>query len=346
MNKFFGLLFLFVVTVTAVGGSRLLRLNDGDAISSENDTSVYLYEQVKLDKLSTILDDSVQVINDKEELLWAAKLLGWRTFQPGHYKIDHGFTYDEFLSKLARGNQDPVTITLIPGQTQERLADFLAGKLRFDSLAINNVLRDTSFLANNNITPQSLVGHFFPATYDLYWTSSPDVIMERIFKEFNNQVVAPHKDRLQELDKSLNEIVALASIVEWEAARDDEKPKISGLYWNRLNRGMLLQADPTVNFAVNKRRRLFFSDYKVDHPYNTYVNKGLPPGPITNPSLSSIKAALFPAEHDYLFMVARPNGYHVFTETFAEHKRKSAEWKNYLQEQQRIKEARQTDQDS
>jgi UPF0755 protein len=93
-----------------------------------------------------------------------------------------------------------------------------------------------------------------------------------------------------------------------------------------------------VNYAVNEQRRLYYKDYEVDHPYNTYQNRGLPPGPINNPSLSAIKAALNPEEHDYLFMVARPNGYHAFTETYAEHQQKSAEWRSYIEEQQRLKE--------
>ena len=107
---------------------------------------------------------------------------------------------------------------------------------------------------------------------------------------------------------------------------------------------MYLQADPTVSYALKEQRRLYFKDYEIDNPYNTYTNKGLPPGPINNPSLSSIKATLYPQDHNYLFMVAQPNGYHAFTRTYAEHERKSKEWRNYLQNQQRLKEEMQDDQ--
>lgn len=346
MKKFAGVLLLFIAIAGLVGGSRLLRLNNPDAISSSRPIAIFLQEKVNLDQLGSILADSADLVNNKKELLWAGKLLGWRNFQPGRYQVDSGFTYDAFLSKLAKGNQDPLTLTIIPGQSKKSLIYFLSQQLRFDSLAIKEVLDDSSFLAENNITDQSLIGHFFPATYDLYWTSNPDKVMDRILKEFNTQVAEPYTARLDELEKSLNEIVALASIIEWEAARDDEMPQISGLYWNRLERGMRLQADPTVNFAVKERRRLYYKDYEIDHPYNTYVHRGLPPGPITNPSLNSIKAALYPADHDYLFMVAKPNGYHAFTKTFAEHKQKSAEWRDYIQEQQRIKEAREAERDT
>lgn len=336
MKKKIGVLFLFLAVVTLVGGSRLLRLEDPDAITASPDEAIYLEEPIKLDQLSSILVDSLGVVNDETELRWAAHILGWRTFQPGHYALDKSYTYDELLSKMARGIQDPVTITIVPGQSADSIARFLSQKLRFDSLAIQNVFTDTAYLADKNITPKALIGHLFPATYDLYWTLPPKKVMNRIFEEFNQQVVEQYRDRANELDKSMNEILTLASIIEWEAAQTDEKPKISGLYWNRLNRGMLLQADPTVNFAVDNRRRLYFKDYKVDSPYNTYIHKGLPPGPITNPSLSSIEAALFPTEHDYLFMVATPSGYHEFTRTYAEHQQKSAQWRDYLQEQERI----------
>lgn len=336
MKRFSGLLILFIAVVALVGGSRLMRLANPEAISASGKQALYLEEPVNLQELSTILVDSIGAVEDETELLWAAKMLGWRNFQPGHYNLDKSYSYDGFLSKLARGIQDPITITIIPGQSRDTITDFLSHRLRFDSLAIQEVLTDSSFLAEQNITPKTLIGHLFPATYDVYWTAAPEKVMTRIFEEFDHQVVEQYRGRINELDKNLTEIITLASIIEWEAAREDEKPKISGLYWNRLNRGMLLQADPTVNFAVKKRRRLYYSDYKVDHPYNTYVNPGLPPGPITNPSLSSIEAALYPADHNYLFMVATPSGYHEFTQTYAEHQQKSAEWRNYLEEQERL----------
>jgi UPF0755 protein len=176
-----------------------------------------------------------------------------------------------------------------------------------------------------------------PDTYLTYWTRSPKEIVNQILREFDKRVIDQHEGRFQELDYTPDEIVTLASIVEWEAKISEEKPVISGLYWNRLNRGMLLQADPTVNYALGERRRLLFEDYEFDHPFNTYVNKGLPPGPITNPSLSTIEATLYPQDHDYLYMVANPEGGHVFTKTFREHQRESEKWRIWLREQYRIK---------
>src|SRR5699024_5296026 len=125
------------------------------------------------------------------------------------------------------------------------------------------------------------IGYLYPNTFKMYWTISPEEAVKRILEVFDISVVQPNKKRFAELDKTVEEILTLASIVEWEARKQEEKAIISGLYWNRLDRGMRLQADPTVNFAVGERRRLLYQDYEVDHPYNTYLHAGLPPGPIT-----------------------------------------------------------------
>lgn len=332
---FIGVLILTGILVL-IGGSRLSRLTNSKAISSEKPVDIYLSQPVSLKQLSKILADS-GVVEGREELRWAGRLLGWRTFLPGHYQIDGNYSYDVVLSRMARGIQDPISVTIIPGLSKERLVKKVAEKFKFDTAAFHQTFTDSLFLSEIQIDRKQLLGRIFPDTYSLYWTTPPKAVIKRFLKEFENAVIEPYQKRFEELDKSVNEIVTLASIIEWEASGDDEKDKISGLYWNRLNMGMPLQADPTINYAVNERRRLLYEDYRVDHPYNTYMYKGLPPGPITNPSLTSIKAALYPEEHDYLYMVASPEGDHVFSETFAEHKKESAKWREWLRKQYRIK---------
>ncbi len=333
MKNYVGLLALFIVIVAVVAGSRLLRLQDPQAVYAPQKTSIYLNNPVDLNELSTLLVDSAKVVKNKEQLIWAAQLLGWNSFKPGHYFAEGGYTYNQFLSKLAKGAQDPVSIKILPGQTEDKIIATLTEGFQFDSAAIYSVITDSVYLTANNITRKTLIGHLYPQSYKFYWTASPKEVLNKIFDEFYKNAIEPYKSRFQELDKGVNEILTLASIVEWEAGGDDEKPKISGLYWNRLERGMLLQADPTVNYALGKRERLYFDDYEIEDPYNTYIHPGLPPGPITNPDLSSIKAALFPAEHEFLFMVAQPNGKHGFSETYAQHQQKAAEWRRWLEEQ-------------
>jgi UPF0755 protein len=327
---------LLLVTAFSVAGMRWAVLYNGLAISSTQPAHLYLDEPTNLDELSRILADS-SYIDNEEELKWAANLLGWRKFQTGHYLIDQPYGYEEFLSKLSRGIQDPVSVTILPGRTRADIVDKVANQLQFDSLSFHQAIDDTVFLAQQDLDQKDVIGRLFPNTYSVYWTISPQSFFERILKEFDKAVVESNQEKMEKLDRSVDEIVTLASIIEWEARNSDEKGVISGLYWNRLTRGMRLQADPTVNFAVGERRRLLYEDYKVDHPYNTYMHRGLPPGPITNPDLASVRAALYPEDHDYLYMVATPDGAHAFSKTFEEHKQKSAKWRKWLQEQYRIK---------
>jgi len=327
---------VLIFTILVIAGSRLSRLESGSAITATDPIEIYLTETADLQDLSTILMDS-SVINDKEELLWAGRLLGWNRFSTGRYQVEGSYSYDSLLSKIARGIQDPVPVTIIPGSTEDRIAQRIIDTFKFDSAGFYEQLDDSLFLEEMDIERKDLLGRFYPDTYSLYWTSTPESVVRRILDQFDKSIIESNREAIEASGKTVNEIVTLASIVEWEATNDDEKDKISGLYWNRLNRGMRLQADPTVNFAVNERRRLLYEDYSIEHPYNTYVNDGLPPGPITNPGKSSIMAALNPAEHDYLYMVASPDGSHVFSRTFEEHQRESAKWRQWIREQYRIK---------
>ncbi len=254
--------------------------------------------------------------------------------------IDGDYSYDVLLSRMARGIQDPIQLTILPGLYKSKLISDITSDFTFDSTALNRVLEDSTFLAGFGLNQKNWIGRMLPNTYSMYWTAPPETVVRRIFRQFETSVTDKYQQRFEELDRSTGEIVTLASIIEWEVRHEEEKAKVSGLYWNRLEKGMRLQADPTVNYAVGSRRRLLYEDYETEHPYNTYLHQGLPPGPITNPSLSSIEAALFPANHDYFYMVANPRGYHLFSETFEEHKEKSAKWRKWLREQYRIKRQR------
>jgi UPF0755 protein len=335
----FGSLLFFLITFI-VAESRWSRLYNVNAVQADDPVHIYLEDRIDLSSLSDILVDS-GLVRNKEELHWAANLMGWRFFREGHYVVDQGYTYDTFLSKLARGIQDPVSVTILPGKTKGEIARAVSEKMQFDSLTFRNTIEDSVLLDEMNLQPENVIGKLYPNTYAIFWTLSSENVFRKIIDEFNKAVVKRYRNRFDELGYSVEEIITLASIVEWEGKNVEELSTISGLYWNRLERGMRLQADPTVNFAVGKRRRLLYKDYQVDHPYNTYNYRGLPPGPITNPGLNAIKATVFPEEHNYLYMVASPDGSHAFSETYEEHNRKSAKWRKWLQEQYRIKEQQQ-----
>lgn len=343
-SEFVSTLTVFVLVVLVVLSSRLVRLTSGSSVIFETETELILSERSGIDDLQSELENR-GIDFDDDEMEWASRLLGWRTLQRGRYLFEGNYSYNAFLSKMAKGIQDPVSIVIVPGTTPERFSETISAKLSFDQDELIQVMQDSSYLAEKGFTPEQLFGRMLPETYLVYWTSTPKDFVNKVVREFDNAITDEFKNRAEELDRTIEEIVTLASIVEWEAKNQDEKSKISGLYWNRLNRGMRLQADPTVNFALGERRRLLFEDYQIDHPYNTYMNRGLPPGPITNPSLSTIEATLYPEEHDYLYMVANPEGGHVFTKSFREHQVESEKWRIWLREQYRIKRQREAEEE-
>lgn len=335
--------FLFIIFITVFGstfGWRTIRLYSPNAISSEIGVTVFLHERTDLQELVYHLEN-LDVLFDDEELLWAGRVHGWRYFRPGRYEINESVSYPDFLSKMARGIQDATKVTILPGTDVDRLSTLLAVQLQADAEDFRLQFTDSSEVAVElGLTGEELFSRMLPNTYDIYWTTSPKNVVSRVYSEFENQIVNRYQHQIRESSLSLDEVIILASIVEWEARFKEEKPKISGLYLNRLNRNMLLQADPTVLYALGEKRRILFEDYRYDHPYNTYLHAGLPPGPITNPDEESIRSVFEPEEHDYLYMVATPEGGHTFSRTFEEHRQASAEWRRWIQEQYRIRDQR------
>lgn len=335
-TEFITALLIFVLITLTVLSSRLIRLTSNSAIYFEQETELIFDDLSDLDSLQVKLNRQGIEFN-KEELEWATSILGWRRYQRGRYVFEGGYSYNAFLSKMTKGIQDPSSVVILPGTMPDRLAGTVAENFYFSKDDLYQALTDSIYLEENNLSAEQLFGRMFPNTYLMYWTTSPKGFVDKVLREFESAITDEFRVRAQELGYSMDEIITLASIVEWEAKNQDEKTRISGLYWNRLNRGMRLQADPTINYVLGERRRLLFEDYQIDHPFNTYMNSGLPPGPITNPSLSTIEATLYPEDHDYLYMVANPEGGHVFTKTFREHQIESEKWRIWLREQYRIK---------
>ncbi|REL37593.1 endolytic transglycosylase MltG [Rhodohalobacter sp. SW132] len=336
LREFLFALLLFITVLALVFASRYNRLYSPQTLDTEQSVVLHIHERIGLDQLHAKFD-SLGVEIDREELLWAGSILGWRNFRPGRYEIGYELSYDTFLSNLARGIQDPGNVIVHSGIDIPIFSQRLSRQLFADSASIAAQFADTSDIALElGLTGEELFARMLPNTYQMYWTSNPENVVRRIYREFSQRIENQLDQQIAESDFDLNEIVIMASIVEWEARHSDEKPKISGLYINRLNRNMLLQADPTVLYALGERRRILFEDYRFDHPYNTYIHAGLPPGPITNPDEASIRAVLNPEEHDYLFMVATPEGTHEFNRTFEEHRTSSERWRRWIREQYRI----------
>ena len=336
---------LFIFAFSIVFTSRFTRIYNKSAITVDSTTVIYINKPEDLKGLNALLD-TTDIHFDRNEFNWVAKMLGWRRFQTGRYEISKDYTYNTFLRKLAYGIQDPVRVTILPGLMEDRFVTEVSQYFKFNGNDLWKAMHDSTMMDSLGVPEKDVFGRMLPNTYRFYWTSTPEQFIQKMLSEFHQDVTQKYKDQFNQLNMSVNKIVTLASIIEWEAKDPNEKPKISGLYWNRLKKGWLLQADPTINFIIGDRRRLLYKDYQIKNPYNTYLYRGLPPGPITNPSMSSIKAAWFPQDNDYMYMVATPSGDHAFSKTYAEHLKKSEKWRKWIRKQYRIKREREREANS
>jgi len=242
----------------------------------------------------------------------------------GRYKIKGGWSNYELVRHLRSGEQATVKVVLNYERLPENVAAKAARFIEPDSTDLLQIIEDQAYMEKIGYTPETLMSLFIPNTYDFYWNSNPEDFMDRMIKEHKNFW---DKDSRRTKAKTLNmtpeEVYTLASIVERETLRNDEKKRMAGVYLNRLEQGILLQADPTAVFGRRDfgAKRVTWYHTKFDSPYNTYMYKGLPPGPISMASISSIDAVLNSEQHDYIFFCAKGDGsgYHNFAVTNAQH---------------------------
>ena len=241
----------------------------------------------------------------------------------GRYRIEPGKRIIDIYRMLKGGHQEPFMLTIPETRTMEQLASRLSRKLMLDSATIAQALTDSAFCQQQGYTLETIPCLFIPNTYEVYWDMSLDDLMKRMHKEYDAFWNSERKAKAEALGLTPNEVQTLASIVDEETANNPEKPTIAGLYLNRLKIGMLLQADPTVKFAMRDftLKRILNAHLATDSPYNTYKYAGLPPGPIKVASIQGINAVLSPEAHDYLYMCAKEDfsGTHNFAVTLQEH---------------------------
>ncbi len=258
----------------------------------------------------------------------------YNNVKTGRYAIKDGMTMPDVIRMLRSGNQTPVSITFNNMRTKENLAGRISQQLMMDSIELLNTLNDAEKVKELGFNENTLVAMFVPNTYEVYWDTSVDNLLSRMKKEFDRFWNNDRKANAEKLGLSPIQISTLASIVEEEATYSDEYPIVAGLYLNRLKKGMRLEADPTVKFAVGdfSLRRILFRHLEVESPYNTYKNTGLPPGPIRIPSIKAIDGTLSPQSHNYLFMCAKDDlsGRHNFAITHAEHSRNATRYQQAL----------------
>ncbi len=266
-----------------------------------------------------------QILIDKNSFIWLSGIKKYSyNIRPGRYLLRSGMNNNELINLLRSGQQIPVKVVFNNIRTKEELAETIAQQLEFFHQELLKLLNDQDYIRKYGFNKHTINCMFIPNTYEFYWNTTADEFCKRMHSEYKKFWTEQKKEKAKKIGLSLVEVSILASIVQAEQNNhDDEKPRIAGLYINRLKRGIRLQADPTLIFAKKdfSIKRLLNKDKKLDSPYNTYKYAGLPPGPINLPEISSINAVLNYEKHNFLYMCAKADfsGYHNFSKTLRQH---------------------------
>ena len=289
----------------------------------DEDTYIYIYPE----------DSSEDIIEKVKKAIPATNALGFELLakynnldkqkRTGRYVICNGDNMHTIYRRIVSNQQTPVMVTIPPTRTIEQLVSSVSKQLMLDSASLSLFTNSSVYYNKIGYTKETLPCLFLPNTYELYWNISPERFMIRMMKEHRNFWNEERKAKAAAIGLTIEEVSTLASIVDEETNNNAEKPIIAGLYINRLKRGIPLQADPTIKFALGDftRKRILNSDLETESPYNTYKNTGLPPGPIRIPTIHGIESVLNHAKHNYLYMCAKEDfsGTHNFATNLAQH---------------------------
>jgi conserved hypothetical protein, YceG family len=330
-NKIIILIALAILLLCSFYGIRYLY--DYFLPNSNKETTIYIYPTDSYKEVLTQLKSSVT--NYNSFLRTASKEGLDSTFRPGRYTIRPRYTNRQIIRNIKFGWQTPIMLTLSGNiRNVEKLSSILGKKLAYDSLEYVNTFNNPNTWDSLGLTKETFPTLFIPNTYEVYWTISPEQLIKRMKKENDAFWSLERLEKANELGLSKEQISTLASIICEESNYTKEYPRIAGVYINRLKRGMKLGADPTVKFAIGDPtiKRILFSHLTIDSPYNTYKYEGLPPGPITIPTIAAIDAVLNYEKHNYLYFCADPsfNGRHRFATSLSEHNKNARAYQSAL----------------
>ncbi len=284
------------------------------------------YVKIKIDtgsSLNTITQMLYDegIISNKNMFKIAVKILGKEKKIPiGKFSLVNASSNYEIINQLVYGVPEIIKVRILEGWDLKRVAKYLRQTMDFDSTKFVTLAYDKGILNKNKIYAESAEGYLYPDTYFFFVGDNPKYVLNHLIFKHQTLWTPTMKRRAELMNMTKHEVVTLASIIEGEAIYDSERAKISGVYHNRLKKGMRLQADPTIQYIIpDSPRRLLNRDLKIKSPYNTYLNYGLPPGPINSPGKNSIMAALYPENNDFIFFVATGDGYHTFTTNERDH---------------------------
>lgn len=306
--------------------------------TSFKDESIFLYI-VSNDSVS-FTDSISKYIKSEKTFYRVAERLGYLdNIKTGRFKINKGIGNKELVTSL-KFNNTPLTITFNNQERVENLAGRIAKQIYADSTALMNSFTDKDFLVENKFNKENILSIFIPNSYEVYWDIEPDQFRDKMLLEYEKFWNKSRTEKAKNIGLTKKEVTSLASIVQKESVKVDERPTIAGVYINRLNTRMRLQADPTVIYSIKDYyknfdtiiRRVLYRDLRLNSRYNTYRINGLPPGPISMPDISAIDAVLNYEKHKYIFFVADPynRGYHLFARNLSEHNRNKKVYTRWL----------------
>jgi len=330
---------IYLVAITAIVALIIIfiasRTIFGASVKTEkNEQVIYIPSGSSYDQVLDTLKSNISVKN-LAVFEWLAKKKNYPShIKPGRYIIHNNISSNELINILRSGRQSPVRLTFNNVRTLNQLAGKIGKQIEADSSAIISFLNEESNYADDGFNRFNIIALFIPNTYDIYWNTDPVKLYNRMLKEFS---LFWNEERLSEakaIGLSPLQVSILASIIDDEVVKADEKPRIAGVYLNRIKRGIPLQACPTIKFALNDFTitRVLKVHLQVDSPYNTYKHNGFPPGPIGCPTISGLESVLNAEKHDYLFFAAKSDfsGYHNFSRTLSEHNHYAALYQKEL----------------
>lgn len=259
--------------------------------------------------------------------------------KPGHYVIKKGMNNNDIINTI-RSKNIPAFVKFNNQERLENLAGHMSRQIEADSLSLLQAMSDPQFLKDAGLNKETAMSIYIPNTYELYWNTTATAFRDRMLKEYNSFWTNSRKEKAKSLGLTREQVISLAAVVQKETAKPDERPRVAGVYMNRIKKGMRLQADPTVIYAkkLNDKdfdqviKRVLYKDLEIESPYNTYIYTGVPPGPIAMPDISSIDGVLNYEKHNYIFFVADVTnfGYHKFAKTLSQHNRNKQEYVRWI----------------
>jgi len=334
-KKIVNILFIMAVIIILAGGFYLAEKSilPHERINVEDPVTVRVQSGSSLTEIAKLLDEKGVIRNVNDFILTVKIFRAANRLKAGQYEFQPGLSNYKVMKKLMEGSISDEKIVIPEGYTSKQIASLLQKRLEIDSTEFVSLIKDKNLLQETGVESNSFEGYLYPDTYHLNWGISARSVIKRLVKEFHRNFTDSLKSAARQKGWDVHQIVTLASIIEGEAILDEERRTISSVYHNRLVKGMLLQADPTIQFIIpDGPRRLLNRDLRLDSPYNTYMYAGLPPGPVNNPGIKSMIAAIDPADTPYLYFVARGDGGHTFSRTLNQHLRAKRDFDRHRRE--------------